>query len=253
MSITLLQTIICILLTQACGYALLGFGKYFYKLSNNIESILNKPALIFILGLPPAAIYYSILGYCGILTNEYFLFGISVFVVIGLWLLKFNSFHNILSDLKPNSLIYPTALAVGLSPVIFYGIVISLLPTFNWDVISYGLTFPKTYASEQAIRYLTEYGVFSAFPVYGEAIIGFPYLLFKNELTVQLYLFFNFFILLTITKYVFEIFSNSKTYLYLLLISIGYLPVVLVNLGIAKVELVQASILLAALYFLMTK
>ena len=244
---TFFQCFILVFITFYSGYGIIRiFNTVFKPGSKNIRFNL---ALIYLIGFIPLAFVYSILGGIGHLDRESF--------SIIMFLIGLPSLFSIKSELLTfkNRLRWPgkfeLVVIISLLPILIYGISISLMPTANWDVISYVLSIPKTHVLEGNVRYLDEYGIFSAFPLYGESLVGVPYLLFGNENITQLYIFTFLINLFYLSQQVFRHFSRSTLYSILSLITIGYLPIILINLGIAKVEIPQAAFVLASILLLL--
>jgi len=250
MILIIFQALILGAITLLSGYGLLGFLRYFFKIKKTDPYLCFSPAVAFNFGLIPLALNFAFLGLVNYLNLESFIAVILIFGVVGCYL------YGLQLLLKNFSIkIYTPDVTSFLKilillPVIIYGIGISLLPTSNWDAISYVLSFPKTHISEGSIRYLNEYGIFSSFPIYGEAIVGLPLLIFNNEQVTQVYIFIFFINILFVIKQIFRCFTESILYLFLAQISIAYLPIILVNIGIAKVEIPQAAIFLTSLLML---
>ena len=135
-----------------------------------------------------------------------------------------------------------------ISPAILIGFAVALHPTSNWDAISYTLAIPKIHISENNLRYITEYGIFGAFPLYGEAALAFPMLFTKDEFLTQMLMSYFVIILLIKSYELFNSFEKNKIFfLMVALVSIAYSPISINNFGIAKVEICQAAFLLASL------
>lgn len=133
-----------------------------------------------------------------------------------------------------------------LLPAIGIGFLTASLPTSNWDAISYVLTIPKLHIESQNLRYLDEYGVFSSFPIFGEAIFGISLLLNPHPYIAQFFPYLFLPVLLWLSTQLFASYSSNQEYQNYSLLSVAYLPLILMNLGIAKIEIIQASFLLAA-------
>lgn len=250
MGIFLIQTLILGALTLLSGYGFLGFYCYFFQTNSSSFKLNFSPAIVFILGLIPFALTYSFLGVMSNLNSQLFIVITLFFGVFGSYLF---GLQLIVDSLKPARYLPDLTsvfLIIILFPVLIYVFSIASLPTSNWDAISYVLSFPKIHISEGSVRYLSEYGIFSAFPIYGEAIVGLPLLVFKSEQVVQIYISLFFINLLFISRHIFKCFTSSRLYLFLSQITIGYLPIILINVGIAKVEMPQAAIVLASILLL---
>ena len=250
MIILSIQTFFLIFLSIFSGYGFLGFCCYFFKIKPSSVNLHLTPTIAFTFGSIPFALTYTLLGIVNHLELKNFVAVIFIFLGLGCHLF---GWQIIIKNIRLRTLIpdrLTILVTIFLIPMLIYGIGISLLPTSNWDAISYVLSFPKTHISEGNIRYLSEYGIFSAFPLYGEALIGSPLLLFGSEKLVQIYTFLFFINILFISRRLFKEFSSSGLFLFLLLITIGYLPIVLINIGIAKVEIPQAAIILTSILLL---
>jgi len=220
------------------------------KLYKNNKSFYLDSASKFLIGVIVTSVIYALLGFSGVL-NKLNFFLVS-FLILFSGLYKFNIgsikeiFYRKLFDEYEIS-----KLLLLISPVLLIGIFSSLLPTFDWDMISQYFTIPKLHIESGNTSYLTNVGFFSAFPAYGEALVGVPLLVSGDERFVQLYITSFYAFILYFSGCIFTQLSKSKFFLLLCLISVAYLPLLINHLGIAKVEIVQSVFLLASFYFLM--
>jgi len=134
----------------------LGFIGYIFKIRKTSVEFNFSPAIAFNFGLIPFALCYAFLGLVNHLELLSFIVGMLIFGIIGCSIF---GFRLLAGTLNPKIYI-PDLLSVFkiliLLPSLIYGFGFALLPTSNWDSISYVLTFPKTYNAEGGIRYLSE-------------------------------------------------------------------------------------------------
>lgn len=213
---------------------------------------LENAALSILIGFIYLTTLYVILGLCGRLEKVNLIIGAFSISIIGLFCGSIKSFWVAL--VGPFKFFMPTRyftlLSIVLAPGFLFGALTASLPTSNWDAISYTLTLPKIHIQEMGLRYVQEYGIFSAFPAYGEAILGIPLIIFGDEISVQFVMLLFYPIFLFYLVKIFEEVSSSKALLFLAITAIGFMPIVIVNLGLAKVEIFQGAYLFSSLLLL---
>lgn len=213
---------------------------------------LENAALYILIGFIYLTTLYVILGLCGRLEKTNLIIGAFSISLIGIFSGSIKSFG--VTFVRPFKFFrltrYVILLSVVLAPSFLFGALTSSLPTSNWDAISYTLTLPKIHTQETSLRYVQEYGIFSAFPAYGEAILGIPLIIFRDEISVQFVMLLFYPIFLFFLVKIFEEVSPSKALLFLAITAIGYMPIVIVNLGLAKVEIFQGVYLFSSFLLL---
>jgi len=218
------------------------------KKNNLIYTKLNFINSI-VFGLFLYSFLYLVLGYLGKL--DLYIFIVLLFFLVHFFKLRFlcvfykynySKFKAFVSSNKKLLLI--------LSPFLFFGIGFSFTPEQNWDSISYILYMPKVFNNNNEITYLANYGIFSAFPSYQYAILGFIYI-FENVSLVKLVLFLIFVLLslqnlIGITK----LFNINRSISILCIPFFFYIPIILENISIVKVDLLLCAFYFQFLYFL---
>ncbi|MAF02826.1 MULTISPECIES: hypothetical protein [unclassified Herbaspirillum] len=209
------------------------------------------PLLESMLGFIMLSQLYCLLGLFGILQRSYFLMSSAVLVLPGvflLWQKRTQYLNQALACVK--RLTWPAVLCIALLPMLLLALTVATLPPLNWDEISYALTFPKLHIAAGNVSYLTQYGIFSAFPLFGETPIGIPYLLVPSptgsHLVVLVFLFASLMLAFRLAGALFE----SRLNAWLCVIALAYLPLTLGNIGTAKIELYQLAYILAAFLML---
>lgn len=230
--------------TIILGRSIFYFFEIFFKSSKtffNDEMSIPYAALIGTLGI---SIAYTLLGSFGLL-NLRNLLVVTLSIIFLSWIYTILKGINFRIHLKDKKLL-PWWFMVFFVPILLIGFLVASLPTSNWDAISYVLTIPKLHIAGENLRYLDEYGIFSSFPIFGEAAFGIALLLNADSSTAQFFTYLFFPILLYFSVRLFACYSRSRLYLGLALLSVGYLPLVVVNLGIAKIEIIQACFLIGS-------
>jgi hypothetical protein len=227
-------------------------GGVIYSLSRKRLSKLHNDLLInAMLGFMVLSQIYCAIGMLGLLNR-------SLFIIIAL-ILAIPGAYSFIKTLSGLNLKYVRIIewrcrnnfVIFLLPALILGVNVSLLPPFNWDEISYGLTFPKLHIESGNFRYINEYGIFSAFPLFGETSVGIP-LLLTNDPKVSHLTTFLFLPACISLLYRIAIQLKINTLLsWLVIISFSYLPLTLANIGTAKIEIYQLSYILLAFYFLL--
>lgn len=137
-----------------------------------------------------------------------------------------------------------------LLPAIILGLTVATLPPLNWDEISYALTFPKLHIAAGNISYLTEYGIFSAFPLFGETPIGIAYLLYPDPTSAHLTVLFFLILSLTLVYRLAMQCGATRIGAWFCVLAVAYLPLTLGNIGTAKIEPYQLAYIIASFYLL---
>lgn len=230
------------------GYALLYFIQIFFKSSHKTLNDLMPMPYAALTGVIGYSFAYALLGMVGSLNLPSLLIVMMGIISLALALaLAYAAYGGIKYriHLKYKKLL-PLWILIFFLPILFIGFLVASLPTSNWDVISYVLTIPKLHIAGENLRYLDEYGIFSSFPIFGEAVFGIALLLSTDSSTSQFFTYLFFPLLLYFSARLFTCYSVSRLYLGLALLSVGYLPLVVMNLGIAKIEIIQACFLIGS-------
>ena len=234
------------------GISIFRIGKFVLRKNLADFERLEKTAYYILTGFIYLTFLYVVLGLCGNLEKTNLIIGAFSISLIGLFAGSIKSFG--IAFVRPFNCFKPTPfyilLSVSLVPSFLFGVLTASLPTSNWDAISYTLALPKIHIDDMSMRYVQEYGIFSAFPAYGEAILGVPLIIFGNEITVQFVMLLFYPLFLFFVVKIFEAISPSKFLLFLAIIAIGYMPIVIVNLGLAKVEIFQGVYLFSSFFLL---
>jgi len=230
--------------TIILGESIFYFFEIFFKSSKSFfDDVIAIPyaALTGVLGI---SLVYTLLGSFALLNLRNLLL-VSLGIIILSWIYAIFKGINFQINLKDKKLL-PWWFLVLFIPILLIGFLVASLPTSNWDAISYVLTIPKLHVAGENLRYLDEYGIFSSFPIFGEAVFGIALLLNADSSTAQFFTYLFFLILLYFSVRLFACYSGSRLYLGLAILSVAYLPLVVVNLGIAKIEIIQACFLIGS-------
>ncbi|MDY7577618.1 hypothetical protein RGU70_04690 [Herbaspirillum sp. RTI4] len=206
--------------------------------------------ILFLFGFGVLSIIYGLLGFFNELKLIPFLFCSVVAAIPGVYNIKniCNKFS--VSDKKINiswiSIVYVLSI-----PALIIGVYVSTIQPFNWDEISYGLTFAKLHIAAGDIAYLPNYGMYSAFPLFGETVIGIPFLLTGNATSAHFLILVFLIVSLMIVREIYLQFSKSYFFAAICVISVLYLPITMGNIGTAKIEGYQLAYILAAIYALL--
>jgi len=219
-------------------------------------TIILGQSILYFFGIKVSIPYAALMGTSGIsfaytLLGSFALLNMRNLLVVTLGSIFFSGIYAIFKGINfrinlGDKKLLPWWFLVFFLPILLIGFLVASLPTSNWDVISYVLTIPKLHIAGENLRYLDEYGIFSSFPIFGEAVFGIALLLNADSSTAQFFTYLFFPILLYFSVRLFACYSGSRLYLGLALLSVGYLPLVVVNLGVAKIEIIQACFLIGS-------
>jgi hypothetical protein len=212
------------------------------------ESRLDEIVITEMIGFVLLSQLYCFLGLIGQLKREIFIIGVIVLSLPGLidvWCSR--NFLQNTARLAIKKIFWPIAM---LCPMIYLGLTVATLPPLNWDEISYALTFPKLHIASGSFSYITEYGIFSAFPLFGETPIGIAYLLYSDPTAAHLTVLFFLILSLTLVYRLAVRCGTTRVGAWVCVLAVAYLPLTLGNIGTAKIEPYQLAYILASIYLL---